>query len=49
MKKKAIVIGINGQDGSYLTEFLIKKNYFIYGITNKLKKNNYFMTQIFFV
>lgn len=42
MKKKAIVIGINGQDGSYLTEFLIKKNYFIYGITNKLKKNNYF-------
>ena len=26
MKKKALIFGITGQDGSYLTEFLIKKN-----------------------
>ena len=27
MKKKAFITGISGQDGSYLTELLIKKNY----------------------
>jgi GDPmannose 4,6-dehydratase len=31
MKKKALIIGINGQDASYLSEFLIEKNYEIYG------------------
>ena len=41
MKKKAIIIGVYGQDGSYLAELLIKKNYFIYGITNKIKKKHY--------
>jgi len=25
MKKKALILGITGQDGSYLAEFLIKK------------------------
>ena len=39
MKKKAIVIGLYGQDGSYLTEFLIEKRYLVYGIGNKSKKN----------
>jgi GDPmannose 4,6-dehydratase len=37
--KKAIIIGINGQDGSYLAEFLIKKKYFVYGVTNRIKKD----------
>jgi len=32
MKKKALITGIGGQDGSYLAEFLIKKNYSVYGI-----------------
>ena len=33
MKKKiALVFGITGQDGSYLTEFLLSKNYFVYGV-----------------
>ena len=40
--KTAIIIGIYGQDGSYLAEFLIKKKYFVYGITNKIKKVDYF-------
>tara|TARA_B100001971_G_C18038150_1_gene456188 strand:- start:297 stop:398 length:102 start_codon:yes stop_codon:yes gene_type:complete len=31
MKKKkiALIFGITGQDGSYLAEFLLKKNYII--------------------
>ena len=33
MKKKiALIFGITGQDGSYLTEFLIKKNYIVHGV-----------------
>ena len=32
MKKKiALIFGITGQDGSYLTEFLIKKGYLVHG------------------
>lgn len=33
MKKKiALIFGITGQDGSYLTEYLLNKNYFVYGV-----------------
>ena len=36
MKKKiAFITGITGQDGSYLTEYLLKKNYKIYGIVRR--------------
>jgi len=35
--KKAIITGINGQDGSYLAEFLLEKEYQVYGI---LKRNS---------
>ena len=35
--KKALIIGINGQDGSYLAEFLINKGYEVWGI---LKRNS---------
>jgi GDPmannose 4,6-dehydratase len=32
MKKKiALITGVTGQDGSYLAEFLLKKNYLVYG------------------
>jgi len=27
LKKRALITGINGQDGSYLAEFLLKKGY----------------------
>ena len=37
MKKRALITGINGQDGSYLAEFLLNKNYEVYGI---LKRNS---------
>ena len=43
MKKKiALIFGVSGQDGSYLADFLIKKNYSVIGTTrNKSKKNMY--------
>ena len=32
MKSKiALITGITGQDGSYLAEFLLKKNYIVHG------------------
>ncbi len=33
--KKALVTGITGQDGSYLTEFLLKKGYEVWGIIRR--------------
>lgn len=35
MKKKALITGITGQDGSYLAELLLKKGYKIYGIVRR--------------
>lgn len=39
-KKTAFIIGVTGQDGSYLSEFLIKKKYRVFGYTRSIKKNN---------
>jgi GDPmannose 4,6-dehydratase len=41
MRKKAIIFGINGQDGYYLTDFLLKKKYFIIGVARSKKINKY--------
>jgi len=35
MNKKAFITGITGQDGSYLTEFLISKGYEVHGIMRR--------------
>ena len=35
MKKKALITGITGQDGSYLAEFLLEKGYVVHGIKRK--------------
>ena len=41
MKKKvALITGITGQDGSYLAEFLLKKNYIVHGIKRKSSSIN---------
>ena len=40
MKKKAFIIGVTGQDGSYMVKFLLNKNYSVFGFTRSLKKNN---------
>ena len=36
MKKKALITGITGQDGSYLSEFLLKKNYKVHGLVRRV-------------
>ena len=33
--KKALITGVTGQDGSYLSEFLLKKNYEVHGIKRR--------------
>jgi GDPmannose 4,6-dehydratase len=40
--KKAFITGINGQDGSYLSELLLKKGYKVYGI---VRRNSYLENQ----
>ena len=43
MKKKiALITGITGQDGAYLAEFLIKKNYIVHGIKRRASTTNNF-------
>ena len=42
MSKKALITGINGQDGSYLSEFLLEKNYEVWGT---VKRNSVSETQ----
>lgn len=39
-KKIALITGITGQDGSYLCEFLLKKNYIVYGIKRRSSSFN---------
>ncbi len=41
MKKKvALIFGVTGQDGSYLSEFLLKKNYIVHGIKRRSSSIN---------
>ncbi|MGH9392401.1 MAG: GDP-mannose 4,6-dehydratase, partial [Vicinamibacteria bacterium] len=37
----ALVIGITGQDGSYLAEFLLKKGYRVVGLTRRASTENF--------
>ncbi|MFH1643562.1 MAG: GDP-mannose 4,6-dehydratase, partial [bacterium] len=38
--KKALITGITGQDGSYLSEFLLSKNYEVHGIIRRASSFN---------
>lgn len=40
MKKKALITGITGQDGSYLAELLLNKGYEVYGIIRRASQFN---------
>ena len=40
MKKIALIFGITGQDGSYLAEFLLKKNYIVHGVKRRSSSAN---------
>jgi GDPmannose 4,6-dehydratase len=39
-KKKALIFGITGQDGSYLAEFLLSKNYEVHGVIRRTSSFN---------
>ena len=53
MKKKALIYGITGQDGSYLAKYLLSKHYNVSGVSRKknyinlnklkIKKKNQFI------
>lgn len=40
MKKIALITGITGQDGSYLADFLLNKNYIVHGIKRRSSSFN---------
>ncbi len=40
MSKTALITGITGQDGSYLSEFLLKKGYTVYGLMRRASSFN---------
>ena len=39
--KKALITGITGQDGSYLTELLLEKGYKVYGLIRRKSKEDF--------
>jgi len=41
-KKTALIFGITGQDGSYLAELLLKKNYIVHGVKRRSSSINTF-------
>lgn len=40
MKKIALITGVTGQDGAYLSEFLLKKDYIVHGIKRRSSSFN---------
>jgi GDPmannose 4,6-dehydratase len=40
MSKVALITGVTGQDGSYLAEFLLQKNYKVHGIIRRSSSFN---------
>src|ERR1700684_3327355 len=41
MPRKALITGITGQDGSYLAEFLLQKNYRVFGLIRRSSTINF--------
>jgi GDPmannose 4,6-dehydratase len=41
MRKKAFITGITGQDGSYLAELLLEKNYEVHGLVRRSSSPNF--------
>ncbi|SRR5258708_997772 len=41
MPRNALITGITGQDGSYLAEFLLQKNYRVYGLIRRSSTINF--------
>tara|TARA_B100000579_G_scaffold67949_1_gene50944 strand:+ start:4286 stop:5332 length:1047 start_codon:yes stop_codon:yes gene_type:complete len=40
MKKVALIFGVTGQDGAYLSEFLLKKKYIVHGVKRRSSSLN---------
>lgn len=40
-QKRVLITGITGQDGSYLSEFLLQKGYKVFGLTRRTSTPNY--------
>ena len=40
MKKTALIFGVTGQDGSYLSKFLLKKKYIVHGVKRRSSSLN---------
>ena len=40
MKKKALIFGVTGQDGAYLSKFLLKKKYIVHGVKRRSSSLN---------
>lgn len=41
MKKKCLITGVNGQDGSYMAELLIEKDYEVYGLVRRQSNESF--------
>lgn len=41
MKKRVLITGITGQDGSYLADFLLEKGYEVYGMVRRSSTENF--------
>ena len=39
-KKKALIFGVTGQDGAYLSKFLLKKKYYVFGVKRRSSSLN---------
>ncbi len=40
MKKKALIFGVTGQDGAYLSKFLLSKGYIVHGVKRRASQMN---------
>jgi GDPmannose 4,6-dehydratase len=40
-RKRALITGITGQDGSYLAEFLLEKGYAVFGMARRASRDNF--------
>lgn len=41
MQRRALITGVTGQDGSYLSEFLLEKGYLVYGLVRRSSTVNF--------
>lgn len=46
MAKKALILGITGQDGAYLARFLLQKGYQVYGTSRKAEPDSFWRLRL---